>query len=65
MGIATDVHYPVPAHLQPAYASLGYGPGSLPLTEADAQQILSLPMFPELTRAEVEYVVSAIHTFFT
>ena len=60
VGIGCDVHYPEPAHLQPAYADLGYQPGSLPHTEALANRILSLPMFPELSRAEVERVAAAV-----
>jgi dTDP-4-amino-4,6-dideoxygalactose transaminase len=59
-GIGCDVHYPEPAHLQPAYAGLGYGPGSLPHTEALAGRILSLPMFPELGRDEVERVAAVV-----
>jgi dTDP-4-amino-4,6-dideoxygalactose transaminase len=59
-GVGCDVHYPEPAHLQPAYANLGYRLGSLPHTEVLAGQILSLPMFPELSRAEVERVAAAI-----
>jgi dTDP-4-amino-4,6-dideoxygalactose transaminase len=59
-GIGCDIHYPTPAHLQPAFAELGFGPGSLPTTEALAGRILSLPMFPELTRAEVEQVAAAV-----
>ena len=58
--IGCDVHYPEPAHLQPAYANLGYSLGSLPHTEALAGRILSLPMFPDLRRDEVEQVASAI-----
>lgn len=63
-GVATDVHFPVPAHLQPAYAGLGYGPGSLPITERLAGRILSLPLFPELTRSEIDYVIAATRAFF-
>src|SRR5437588_3154755 len=47
-GIQTGVHYPIPIHLQPAYASLGYRPGDLPVTERLSERVLSLPMFPEL-----------------
>lgn len=59
-GVGCDVHYPIPAHLQPAYADLGYRKGDLPVTERLAQTILSLPMYPELTRAEIETVATAV-----
>ncbi len=59
-GVGCDVHYPYPAHLQPAYLGLGYARGSLPITEQLAQQALSLPMYPELTPAEVEYVAQQV-----
>lgn len=59
-GIGCDVHYPTPAHLQPAYASLNYQPGALPVTENYAGRILSLPLFPELTRAELELVAETV-----
>ncbi len=55
-GIGTAVHYAVPVHRMPAYAFLGYEPGSLPVTEQAADQILSLPIFPTLTDEEVSYV---------
>jgi dTDP-4-amino-4,6-dideoxygalactose transaminase len=59
-GVASGIHYPVPVHLQPAYADLGLGPGAFPRTEACAQRILSLPMFPELTEEQMELVVGAL-----
>jgi dTDP-3-amino-3,4,6-trideoxy-alpha-D-glucose transaminase len=59
-GIGTDVHYPLPAHLQPAFDDLGYEPGELPVSERLAESVLSLPCFPELTRAEVEAVAAAV-----
>lgn len=59
-GVGCDVHYPLPAHLQPAYAHLGYAQGALPHTERQAGRILSLPLFPELTRVEVERVSATI-----
>jgi dTDP-4-amino-4,6-dideoxygalactose transaminase len=59
-GISTMVYYPVPIHLQPIYANLGYRPGSFPVTEAACQEVLSLPMFPELTEAQTEYVVNSL-----
>jgi dTDP-4-amino-4,6-dideoxygalactose transaminase len=61
-GIGTGIHYPVPVHLQPAYAHLGYRPGSLPQTESVARQILSLPMYPDLPDVLVEQVASTITT---
>ena len=62
-GIATGVHYPIPIHAQPAYASLGHGPGSFPVTERSSAQLLSLPMYAELTPALVERVVDAVGEF--
>jgi dTDP-4-amino-4,6-dideoxygalactose transaminase len=59
-GIQTAVHYALPAHLQPAYANLGYGKGSLPHSEAVAQQVLSLPIYPELSEAAVAKVVAGV-----
>ncbi len=61
-GIGCDIHYPTPTHLQPAYAALGYPPGSLPVTEDLAGRILSLPMYPELSQAEIELVAEVIHS---
>jgi dTDP-4-amino-4,6-dideoxygalactose transaminase len=59
-GIQTGIHYPVPVHLQPAYAGLGYGPGSFPVTEAAADEILSLPMYPELPEHAPRRVAEAL-----
>lgn len=64
-GIGTAVYYPLPLHLQPVFKELGYRPGDLPATETACGQVLSLPIFPELTAAEQEYVVSHIHGFYT
>lgn len=58
-GIGTDIHYPLPTHLQPIYAPFA-PPGGLPTTERLAQEILSLPMFPELTDDEVHAVAMAV-----
>jgi len=62
-GIATGVHYPTPIHLQPAYSDLGYRPGAFPVTERCAANILSLPMYAELTPADLQYVVGSIQEF--
>ena len=55
-GIQTGVHYPIPVHLQPAYSDLGYVRGDFPVAERVAAEVLSLPMFPEMTTAQVEQV---------
>jgi dTDP-4-amino-4,6-dideoxygalactose transaminase len=62
-GISTGIHYPIPLHLQPAYRHLGYKGGDFPFTEECARQVLSLPMYPELTQAQMEGVARAIKEF--
>ena len=62
-GVGTAIHYPVPVHLQPAYSGHGRGPGSLPITEQACREILSLPIYPELSEEEVERVISAVNDF--
>jgi dTDP-4-amino-4,6-dideoxygalactose transaminase len=59
-GIATEIHYPTPIHLQPACKKYGYRPGSLPITEFVAERIVSLPMYPELTAMQTQTVVDAV-----
>lgn len=59
-GIATGIHYPVPIHLQPAYAQYGYEQGRLPVTEAVTKHIVSLPMYPELTVEQRQRVITAV-----
>ena len=59
-GIHTGIHYPVPIHLQEAYADLRHGPGSFPVTELHAAQGLSLPLYPELEPAMIEHVAQAV-----
>lgn len=54
-GVSCGIHYPIPVHLQTAYQHLGLGVGSFPVAERCAREFLSLPMFPELTPAQVEY----------
>ncbi len=58
--IQTGIHYPIPVHLQKAYREFGFGPGDLPVTEKASTELLSLPMFPELERPQVEEVCAAI-----
>ena len=64
-GVGTLVHYPVPAHLQPAYASLGFGPGAYPESERAAATVLSLPLHPGLTDAQQAQVIEAVDAFAT
>ena len=59
-GIESGIHYPVPLHLQPAYAHLGYRVGDFPVAERLAAQILSLPMFPEITAEQQDHVVATL-----
>ena len=58
--VGTGIHYPIPLHLQKAYAPLGYKPGDFPVTERIAPEILSLPMFPQLTRQQQEYIAAKV-----
>lgn len=60
-GIETGIHYPIPLHLQKSFANLGYRAGDLPHTEAAAQEILSLPIYPELSTEQQEYVVHTLY----
>jgi dTDP-4-amino-4,6-dideoxygalactose transaminase len=62
-GISTGIHYPIPSHLQPACAGLGYRKGSLPETEKLAAECLSLPIHPFLKESEVEYICQSILNF--
>jgi dTDP-3-amino-3,4,6-trideoxy-alpha-D-glucose transaminase len=62
-GIANAVHYPTPIHLQPAYADLALGPGSLPVAERLAGESCSLPIFPTITDREIECVAAAVRDF--
>ncbi len=62
--IGTDIYYPVPLHLQAAFASLGYKPGDLPIAEQAAAEVVALPMYPELREDEQETVAAAIANFY-
>lgn len=63
-GIETRVHYPVPIHLQPAAAGLGYAKGDFPVAEAQSERILSLPVYPELQPEQRDRVIEAIRAFY-
>jgi len=62
--IGNAVYYPVPLHLQPIYAQSGHGPGSFPEAERAAEEVLCLPIFPELTSEQIQRVAGAITEFF-
>lgn len=64
-GIGYGIHYPVPVHLMPAYARLGYGSGALPVTERAAKEVLSLPMYPQLTERDVGAVCEVVRRRFS
>ena len=59
-GVQTVVHYPIPIHRQKAYAELGYAAGAFPAAEQAARSILSLPLFPEMTRAQCDYTCECL-----
>ncbi|PIW60278.1 MAG: hypothetical protein COW13_03895, partial [Candidatus Omnitrophica bacterium CG12_big_fil_rev_8_21_14_0_65_50_5] len=59
-GVGALIHYPIPIHLQEAYAELGHKKGDFPVSEKFADEELSLPMFPHITREQVTYVSEAI-----
>lgn len=59
-GIQTGIHYAVPVHLQPAYADLGYSPHTLPQSEKAAEEVLSLPLYPEMTDDQIQMVANAV-----
>ncbi len=63
-GISTGVYYPIPLHLQPAYRYLGYKEDDFPVTEAAAREVLSLPMYPELSEGEISWVAEAVRDFY-
>ena len=60
-GIQTGIHYPVPVHLQPAYSDEAWQRGSFPHSEKAADEVLSLPMYPEMTEEHVQAVSQALH----
>ena len=63
-GISTSLHYPIPIHLQKAFSYLNYAKGSFPITEKYADEILSLPIYPELNEEQIKYVCDSIKEFY-
>ena len=62
--IGTAVYYPLALHLQPCFAYLGYREGQLPVTEAAMRRVISLPVYPELTTAQQDWVIESIRAFY-
>lgn len=64
-GVGTEIYYPIPLHLQQCFAYLGHRPGDLPDSERAAREVLALPVFPELSPAQIDHVIGTIERFYT
>jgi dTDP-4-amino-4,6-dideoxygalactose transaminase len=62
-GVRAGLHYPIPVHLQPCYEGVPCSPDSLSVTELLAKRVISLPMYPELTRSQIEFVCDRVRAF--
>ena len=63
-GVPTEIYYPLPLHLQRAFSYLGYKPGDMPQSEKASNEVLSLPIFPELSEEQQSLVVDSIASFY-
>jgi len=63
-GVASAIYYPLPLHLQECFRNLGYNKGELPISEKTSENILSLPIFPEMTDGQIEYVIGTVKKYF-
>lgn len=64
-GVVTGVHYPVPIHLTPSFSSLGYKEGDFPVSEEASATVLSLPLYPQMSEADLEYVIKTVKSYFS
>ena len=63
-GVPTAIYYPLPLHLQECFTSLGYKKGDFPVSERAADEVLALPIYPELSRDQQDYIVSTVQDFY-